>query len=256
MILAFDVGNSTIVAGVYEDEKRIATLSASSTVHRTPEETWGVIASFLHDNGLGISDLTGVGISSVVPFLTSLLSELIYANTQRQPLVVSGALDIGMPILYEDPKQLGSDRICAAVAGFQQFGGPLVIVDFGTATTYGVVNQMGEFLGGAIALGVRLTADTLHSRTAQLPHIDLALPAKSINTNTPAAVQAGTIYGTIDSVEGMIRRLRTELGQPARVVATGGLCAIMAPMIPAIEHCNQFLVLDGVRLLVERTLKV
>lgn len=253
MILAFDVGNSTIVAGMYDGGKRIATFSASSTVQRTPEETWRLIDSFMKENGLTTSDITGAGISSVVPFLTSLLFDLVVHKTGHRPLVVSGSLDVGMPIHYDDPAQLGSDRICAAVAGYHQFGGPLILVDFGTATTYGVISQKGEFLGGAIALGVKLTADTLHSRTAQLPRIDLALPARSINTNTSAAVQAGTVYGAIDSVEGMIQRITAELEEPARVIATGGLCTIIGPMIPAIEHCNQFLVLDGVRLLVERS---
>lgn len=255
MILAFDVGNSTLVAGMYHNGKRIAVLSASSTVQRTPEETWGLVQNFLNDNRVPGTYITGIGISSVVPFLTTLLTDVLYTKTGKRPLVISGELDIGMPILYNDPKQLGADRICAAVAGFHQFGGPLIIVDFGTATTYGVISEKGEFLGGSIALGVRLSADTLHARTAQLPRIELSAPATSINRDTLSAMQAGIVYGAIDSVQGMIRRLRSDTGLQARAIATGGLCTTVGPMIPAIEHCDQYLVLDGVRLIVERMQK-
>jgi type III pantothenate kinase len=252
MFLAFDIGNSTIAAAIFQNETLIARMSVLSTVQRSADETWNVVTSFLTETNIPSENINGVGISSVVPFHTSLFTQLFRENLNCEPLVISGLLDLGMKIHYDNPDQLGPDRICSAVAGFHKFGGPLIIIDFGTATTYGVIAESGDFLGGTISLGVKSLAETLHMRTAQLPQIELQLPDKAICTNTISAMQAGTMFAAVDSVEGMIRRIRTELGVQPKVVATGGLSTLMSKQIPMIDDCEPTLVLEGIRLVHER----
>ncbi len=254
MLLALDIGNSTIAAALFDGPKVRAQTHASSTIQRTREETWQVIERFLHEAGLSMEHIHAVGISSVIPFLTSLFDSLLRQKLGIVPVHISASLQPGFTIHYDDPMTLGSDRICSAAAGYAKYGGPLIIVDFGTATTYGVIGANGDFLGGAIALGVRSTADALHSRTAQLPPIELSLPAKVICTDTVSAMQAGTMFSAIDAVEGMIARLKKELGTDAQVVATGGLSGILAPLIPSINHHDPMLVLQGVRLICQRVI--
>jgi type III pantothenate kinase len=252
MLLALDIGNSTIVAALFDGEKKLRDVVAPSSVQRTPEETWQIVESLLQETGVPATSLHAVGISSVVPFLTGLFVDLVRKRIQRDPLVINGGLDLGIRLAYKNPLQLGPDRICAAVAGYHKYGGPLLIIDFGTATTYGVIDAHGDFLGGAIGLGVKAAADALHSRTAQLPPIELRLPSETICTDTSSAMQAGIMFNAIDAVEGMIERLKNALHADARVVATGGLGRIMAPLIPSIEQYDPSLVLEGVRLLCER----
>ncbi len=252
MLLAFDIGNSTIVAAVFDGDTQTAELTVSSTVQRTTDETWRIIQSFLFQNDIPIEKIDGVGISSVVPFLTSLFTTLFKERLSFEPLIISGALNLGIKIHYADPLSLGPDRICSAVAGFNKYGGPLIIIDFGTATTYGVIAENGDFLGGAISLGVNATAEALYRRTAQLPHIDLQLPASAICTDTISAMRAGTMFGAVDAVEGMVNRIRKELGVEAKVVATGGLSTLMSKQTSIIDVCEPSLVLEGVRLIFEQ----
>lgn len=252
MLLALDIGNSTISCALFDGEKQAGSLSVSSTVQRDADETWGVIRAFLSEHDLAPDAITGFGISSVVPFLTSLFSTLARERLNIEPVVVSSTLDLGITLRYTDPSSLGSDRICSAVAGYKKFGGPLIIVDFGTATTYGVVAENGDFLGGAISLGVKSTADALSKRTAQLPSIELHPPASAICTDTRSAIQAGVMFSTIDAVEGMIQRLRKELGINARVVATGGLSTLIGKYTTIIDACEPALVLEGIKLIHER----
>lgn len=252
MLLALDIGNSTIAAAVFDDTTMRAHMHASSTIQRTRDETWYLLEQFLYKAGLSVQHIHAAGISSVVPFLTSLFASLIRERLGIEPVVVSASLDLGIAIRYEDPLALGSDRICSAVAGYARYGGPLIVVDFGTATTYGVVAPNGDFLGGAISLGLKATAEALHRRTAQLPEIKLEAPPSPIATTTIAAMQAGTMFSAMDAFEGMVRRIRTELGTTARVVATGGLSTLMATLSPVIDACEPLLVLDGIRLICAR----
>ncbi|MER3525028.1 MAG: type III pantothenate kinase [Ignavibacteria bacterium] len=252
MLLALDIGNSTIAAALFEGEHLRGTYTAPSTVQRTAEERWHMIETLLLNSGCSHEDVTHAGISSVVPFLTQRFSELIAHNLGCHPLIINGTLDLGFRIHYRDASTLGADRLCSAAAAFEKFGGPIIVVDFGTATTYGVVDAHGDFLGGAIALGVRTTAETLQRRTAQLPSFELQPPTTPIANDTVSAMQAGTIFGTIDAVEGMLARIRKALGIHARAVATGGLSPVIAPLIPSIEHHEPSLVLEGVRLLTSR----
>jgi type III pantothenate kinase len=250
MLVALDIGNSTIVAALFDDEKKLAEQTVSSTQQRSNEEAWSIITSLLQSSTTYAID--GVGISSVVPFHTNLFATLFRKKLTIDPLVINGSLNVGMKIHYDNPSQLGPDRICSAVAAYCKFGGPLIVIDFGTATTYGVIDVNGDFLGGAISLGVKSTAEALYRRTAQLPEIQLALPQSPIAMNTIAAMQAGTMFSAIDSVEGMVKRIRKQLGVEAKVVATGGLSQLMSKQTIVIDVCEPSLVLEGVRLIYEK----
>lgn len=254
MLLALDIGNSTINGGLFSGQNLVSQLSVSGTVQRTVEETWSVIDSFLVPH-VRSEEVVGVGISSVVPFHTSLLSTLVRDKLHQEALLISSSLDLPIRILYDNPSQLGPDRICAAVAGFTKHGGPLIIVDFGTATTYGVIDANGNFLGGAISLGVKSNAEALYRRTAQLPQIDLTLPQQAICRDTISGMRAGTMFGAIDAVEGMVKRIRGELGSSAKIIATGGLSGLMSKQIKAIDAYEPSLVLEGIRLIYDRNKK-
>ncbi len=254
MLLALDIGNSTIHAGLFSGPNLISRLSVSGTVQRTADETWNVIDSFLTPH-VRSEQLDGVGISSVVPFLTSLFSTLVREKLGKEALLINSALNLPIRILYENPSQLGPDRICAAAAGFTKHGGPLIVIDFGTATTYGVIDAKGNFLGGAISLGVKSNAEALYSRTVQLPQLDLTLPQQAIGRDTISGMRAGTMFGAIDAVEGMVKRIRAELGCDAKVIATGGLSELMSKQIQIIDACEPTLVLEGIRLIYDRNRK-
>lgn len=254
MLLALDIGNSTINGGLFSEQNLISRLSVSSTVQRTAEETWSVIDSFLSPH-IRSEEIAGVGISSVVPFHTSLFTSLVQDKLHKEALLIGSSLDLPIRILYEKPSQLGPDRICTAVAGFTKHGGPLIIIDFGTATTFGVVNTKGDFLGGAISLGVKSNAEALYHRTAQLPQIDLTLPEQTICGDTISGMRAGTMFAAIDSVEGMVRRIRRELGSDAKVIATGGLSELMSKQVPVIDTHEPTLALEGIRLIYDRNRK-
>lgn len=247
MLLALDIGNSTMAAALFDDEKTVAELNVSSTVQRSPDETWGVILSFLSQNNFSPENISGIGIASVVPFLTKLFTSLFLEKAQLTPLVINGSTPTGISIKYSDPSQLGADRICSAVAAYGKFGGPLIVIDFGTATTYGAIDSEGNFLGGSISLGIQSTAEALFRRTAQLPEFSLQLPSSPICKDTISAMQAGTVFPAIDAVEGMITRIKRELGGDAKVVATGGLSPFMSKHTTMIDHYEPSLVLEGIR---------
>jgi type III pantothenate kinase len=249
MLLAFDIGNSTIAVSVFADSSIVAHASVPSTVQRSSAETWKIVTDLLAAHAIGQHRIDGVGISSVVPFLTSAFADLSRNMLGIQPVIIGGTLNLGMRLHYVAPTTLGPDRICSAVAGFVHYGGPLIIVDFGTATTFGAVAANGDFLGGAISFGLKSTAEALSQRTAQLPRVDLQVPDKAICTDTTSAVQAGTMFGALDALAGMIRRMRTELSSDAKVIATGGLSTLMAQHTAIIDAVEPHLVLEGVRLI-------
>jgi type III pantothenate kinase len=246
MLLAIDVGNTHTVLAIFEGPKLVADWRIPSSPLRTSDEYWHSIRTFCAGKGIDSSRISGAGISSVVPELTLLFEAMARIALGTEPLTVHAGLDLGITVRYSDPASLGADRLCNAVAGFRKYGGPLIIVDFGTATTFDVVSERGEFLGGVIALGLASTAAELHRRTAQLPEIDLRFPSSVIGRDT------GVMFGTLDIVEGTIRRIREELGVPTRVIATGGLSPLIAQHTDIITACEPLLVLEGVRLIYER----
>jgi type III pantothenate kinase len=255
MLLAADIGNTHTVLGVFQGERLMADWRVTSSGNRTADETWLTIKSLCTEADISPALLDGVGISSVVPDLTDIFGTIARKYVKIEPVVVDGSLDVGFRIHYKDPSAVGADRLCNAIAGFKKYGGPLIIIDFGTATTFDVVAENGDYLGGVIALGLESTAAELHRRAAKLPRIELHFPGKVIGSDTVSSMQAGVMFGAIDAVEGMVRRIREELGSEAKVIATGGLAAIMAQHTPVIEACEPSLVLDGIRMIYERVRK-
>jgi type III pantothenate kinase len=255
MLLAIDVGNTHTVLGIFQGQELIADWRMASSTHRTADECWLAIRSFCTAKGIDPAVITGVGISSVVPDLTDVFEMMSRKYLGAEPVTVHAGLDLGIAILYRDPAAVGADRLCNAVAGFRKYGGPLIIIDFGTATTYDVVSEKGDYLGGVIALGLESSAMELHRRAAKLPRIELRFPPTVIGRDTVSSMQSGIMFGAVDSVEGTIRRIWKELGARARVIATGGLSSTIARYTDVIEACEPSLVLDGVRWIYEREMQ-
>ena len=252
MLLAIDIGNTHTVVGAFDGNRLMSDWRMASHATRTADENWLTIRSFCGETGIDTRSFKGVGISSVVPDLTGNFESMARKYLRVEPVTVAAHLDLGIRVLYADPGAVGADRLCHAVAGFAKYGGPLIIVDFGTATTYDVISKDGEYLGGVITLGLESTAAELHRRAAKLPKIELRFPEDIIGRDTTSSMQAGVMYGTVDAIEGTVRRIRLELGAPARVIATGGLAKVLAPYTPVIETVEPALVLDGIRMIWER----
>ena len=252
MLLAIDIGNTHTVVGLFDGPRLVTDWRMASAAHRTADESWLTIKSFCREGDINTEKIVGVGISSVVPNLTDIFDTMARKYLRVQPVVVSAALDLGIKVHYKDPTAVGADRLCNAVAGYAKYGGPLIIVDFGTATTYDVVAKNGDYLGGVIALGLESAAEELHRRAAKLPKIDLHFPERVIGQETATSMQAGVMFGTVDALEGIVRRIRSELGAEAKVIATGGLSFAVARHTSLIEACEPALVLDGIRLVWER----
>lgn len=256
LLLAIDIGNTHTVFGVYESDKLLADWRVTSVLQRTEDEVGVQIRQFLITSGIEPASVMGVGICSVVPNLTDVFAAMAKKYFHADPLLVGSNLDLGIAIRYDDPTSVGADRLCNAVAGFAKYGGPLVIVDFGTATTYDVVGTTGDYLGGVIAPGIETSAADLHRRAAKLPKVELHLPAHIIAKDTVSSMQAGILYGAIDALSGMVHRLQSELTKleekPGKVIATGGFSQFMSAQTPVINACEPTLVLDGVRLIYEK----
>lgn len=252
MLLAIDVGNTDTVIGVYKGAEMIADWRLSSSSTRTADEAWLTIKNFCVEADISPPLLSGVGISSVVPNLTDIYEAISRKYVKVEPVIISGTLNLGIKVRYKDASAVGADRLCNAIAGYKKYGGPLVIIDFGTATTFDVVAENGDYLGGVIALGLESAASELHRRAALLPKIELHFPERVIGVDTVSSMQAGVMFGSVDAVDGIVRRIEQELGSKAKVIATGGLSSIMAQYATVIEACEPSLVLDGVRLIWER----
>jgi type III pantothenate kinase len=255
MLLAIDIGNTNAVFGFFQKGKLILNRRISSDVSRTEDELHILLKQFCEQIKISPEALQGVVISSVVPPLTDSLSKMLSNYLKLQPLIISGMIDAGINIPYSDPEKLGADRICAVVAAQKKFGGPAIVVDFGTATTYDVITSKGEYLGGVIAPGVETMALDLFRRTSKLPRIDLRFPDEIIAKDTITAIRSGVMYGAVDSFEGMVRRLRRSAGKYATVVATGGYAPIIAEVTNEIKYMEPNLVLEGARMIFERISK-
>jgi len=257
MLLAIDIGNTHTVFGIYRNAKLVADWRATSMLQRTEDEVGTQVKLFLKEAQIPLKKIDGVGISSVVPNLTDVFSVMSSKYFGVEPLIISSSLNLGIKINYDDPHSVGADRICNAIAGFASFGGPLIIIDFGTATTYDVVSATGDYLGGVIAPGVETSAVDLHRRAAKLPKIELHFPKTIVGRDTVSAMQAGILFGAVDSMEGMVGRIQKELRKSgekkATVIATGGFSQLMASRSKTIAQAVPSLVLDGVRLIYERT---
>jgi type III pantothenate kinase len=257
MLLAIDIGNTHTVFGVYDKSKLVSDWRVTSMLQRTEDEVGTQVSLFLKEAHIPLRKIGGVGISSVVPNLTDIFSMMAEKYFGIEPLLVSSALDLGIKIHYDDPNSVGADRLCNAVAGYAGFGGPLIIIDFGTATTYDIVASNGDYIGGVIAPGIETSAVDLHRRAAKLPKVELHFPTTVIGRDTVSSMQAGILYGAVDAMDGMVKRLQAEIqkreGKKAKVVATGGYSKLMARHSAMITECVPSLVLDGLRLIYERT---
>jgi len=256
MLLAVDVGNTNTVLGLYRLDGQQPALVAHwrITTHRaqTVDEYGVFFVNLFEMHGMAPGQVSHIIISSVVPPVDSTLMQVCETYFHVQPLFVEPGIKTGMPVLVDNPTELGADRLVNAIAAFERYGGPCVVVDFGTATTFDVISSKGEYLGGAIAPGLGISADALFSRAARLGRIDIKRPAKVIGTNTVTHLQSGLYYGYIGLVDGILDRMIAELGQPARVIATGGLARQISADSRFISEIDDMLTLDGLRILFDR----
>jgi type III pantothenate kinase len=252
VLLTIDAGNTNTVLGVHEGAELVAHWRLTTRREQTADEYGILVRNLFAASSLEPSRIEGVAIASVVPPLTPVLVALARQYLGQEPLVVEPGVRTGMPILYEPPSDVGADRIVNGVAALARFGGPVIIVDFGTATTFDVVTRKGEYVGGVICPGIGISADALFQRAARLPRVDIRNPGKVIGRSTVGSIQAGLYFGYAEMVQGIIGRIRAEIGEPTKVVATGGLAEALAADIPAIEAVDGALTLTGLRLIWER----
>lgn len=251
MVLVFDVGNTNIVIGVYEANELLNHWRIRTDAQKTADEYGIMMNSLFHHEKLSMHSVTAVVISSVVP---TLMMELEYMSERYfgcRPLVVGPGIKTGIAIKYDNPREVGADRVVNAVAAFHKYGGPLIIVDFGTATTFCVVTENGEYLGGAIAPGIRISTEALVNRASKLPRVELVVPRSMIGKNTIMSMQVGIMYGFVGQVEGIINRMKKEIQGNPQVVATGGLAPVVARHTETIDYIDEFLTLEGLRLIYE-----
>lgn len=249
MLLAVDIGNTNITLGVFEGEQLRAAWRLATDVHRMADEYAAMLLNLLPHENITPSDIKEVSMCNVVPPLTTTFIALFQRYFQTRPLVVGAGVRTGVSIRMDNPREVGADRIADAVAAHNLYGGSLIIIDLGTATTFSIVSKEGDFIGGIIATGIATAAEALYSRTAQLPRVDLVRPKNVIGTNTVTAIQSGVIYGYASLVEGMLSRIQKELGEKVKVVATGGYAGLIAKETKAIDEVNPDLTLIGLRLI-------
>jgi type III pantothenate kinase len=251
MLLAIDIGNSNIVIGVHDGQGWPHHWRVQTVRQRMPDEYAVLLRDFLGEAGLTLRDIDQTVLSSVVPQLTRGMADMLATQTGHAPVLVSAKLDTGIQIVTDQPERVGSDLIANAVAGYARARGNCIVIDFGTATTLTAVAEPGEMRGVAIAAGLTTTADALVGRTAQLPQIELVPPPSAIGRNTIHAMQAGLVLGHIAMVEGLVARIKRELGG-AHVIATGGLSTVLQPHTDCFDEVDPWLTLEGLRLIADR----
>jgi len=252
MLLVFDVGNTNIVMGAYAGDRLIHSWRLSTDRAETADEYAVKIRSFLSYADILLSDIHAVILSSVVPPLMPTLERMIRHCFYVEPMVVGPGIKTGLAILYDNPREIGADRIVNAVAGFEHYGGALSIVDFGTATTFCAINEKGQYLGGAITAGIGISAEALFQRAAKLPRIELLKPKQVIGRNTVSSMQSGIVFGYVGQVDGIVNRMKKELTGNVKVIATGGMAELIAEESETIELVDETLTLEGLRLIYNR----
>ncbi|MDH4161814.1 MAG: type III pantothenate kinase [Nitrospirota bacterium] len=251
MLLAIDIGNSNVVLGLFDGAKLRESWRIGTKAQITSDEYAMIIKDLFSFSGIGFSDVDGIILSTVVPPLLPVMAEMARKYFKRDPLVVTNDIKTGITLRYDNPREIGADRIVNAAAGFKLYGGPLIIIDFGTATTFCAITGQGEYLGGAIVPGVKISAEALYQRAAKLPRVELVKPGKVIGRDTVTAMQAGMIYGYAGLVDGIVRRMKQELSESSTVIATGGLAELIAPEAASINEVRPHLTLEGLQLLFE-----
>lgn len=253
MLLAIDVGNTQTVIGVFERAEMRQHWRLGTQTDRTADEMALIVQGLLMQVGLSFShNVTGVVISSVVPRVTQALRDMVLRYFHFEPVVVGPGIKTGMPILTDTPREVGADRIINAIAAHARYGGPCIVIDFGTATTFDAVSARGEYLGGSIAPGVEIATNALVAAGAQLRNIEFTEPRSVIGKTTVEAIQSGVIYGFAGQVDGIVDRIRGELGRDTVTVATGGLALVIMPCTKSIDHHEPWLTLEGLLIVYDR----
>jgi type III pantothenate kinase len=254
MLVTIDVGNTHTVIGIYAGERLLHHWRISTVPERTTDEHGAILSTLLQGAGIDVPHKPeGVAIACVVPALNPVMEEVAERYFTCAPLIVGPGVKTGMPILYENPKEVGADRIVNAVAAYDRYASACIIVDFGTATTFDYVTARGEYAGGAIAPGLGVSMNALIEHAAKLYRVELARPREVVGRTTVAAIQSGLVFGYTAMVDGLVNRIRRERDAEARVIATGGLAALIAPESETLEEVDEFLTLKGLRLIFERT---
>ena len=256
MLLAIDVGNTNIVLGVFDGDALVQSWRLQTLRERTSDELGLLLEGLFSHDKIEKKSVHGVILGSVVPPLTGTIQAMVTRYFGVPTLTIEPGVNTGMPILYENPAEVGADRIVNGVGAWERFGRtkarPMIVVDFGTATTLDAISAKGEYLGGAICPGVQISADALFQRAARLPRIDVRKPSRIVGRTTVGAMESGLFFGYVGMVEGLVKRMSQELGGNAICVATGGLADVIAPEIPQIEHVDPDLTLHGLRLVWKR----
>ncbi|SIS12713.1 type III pantothenate kinase [Peribacillus simplex] len=252
MIFVLDVGNTNTVLGVYDEDILKYHWRIETNRHKTEDEYGMVIKSLLQHEDLSFDQFDGIIISSVVPPIMFALERMCKKYFGIKPLIVGPGIKTGLNIKYENPREVGADRIVNAVAGIQEYGSPLIIVDFGTATTYCYINEDKQYMGGAIAPGINISTEALYSKAAKLPRIEISRPEGIIGKNTVSAMQSGILYGYVGQVEGIVNRIKAQSNLEPTVIATGGLATLIANESTVIDVVEPFLTLKGLQLIYKR----
>jgi type III pantothenate kinase len=252
MLLVIDVGNSNTVLGAYRGDELVRDWRIATDKDRTVDEYAMLVRNLFELAEMSFDQLSAVIISCVVPPMLNSLEALCRKYFKLVPLIVGPGVKTGMPIQYDNPKEVGADRIVNAVAAFEKWHCGMIVVDFGTATTFDVISPAGEYQGGAIAPGVGISAEALFERASKLPRVEFARPSQVVAKNTVSSMQSGIFYGYVGLVEGIVSRIREEVGQPLKVVATGGLASSIADASDMIDSVEPFLTLEGLRILYQR----